>query len=84
MHKHIKFCSFKHYLVDLFKETLTSVNFTNYQHFNDVTEAYDDFIQKSMVAIDKAAPIKETRINIIPRNGLMVKFLKQLKVVISY
>ena len=47
---------------DLFKETLTSINFPNYQNFNDSTEAYDDFIQKIMVAIDKVAPIKERRI----------------------
>ena len=58
----IKFRSFKHYLADLFKETLTSINFPNYQNFNDSTEAYDDFIQKIMVAIDKVAPIKERRI----------------------
>ena len=44
-HKHIEFLSFKHYLADLFKETLTSINFPNYQNFNDATEAYDDFIQ---------------------------------------
>ena len=61
-HKHIKFRSFKHYLADLFKEFLTSINFSNYQNFNDATEAYDDFIQKTMVAIDKVAPIKERRI----------------------
>ena len=59
---HIKFRSFKHYSTDLFKETLTSINFPNYQNFNDSTEAYDDFIQKIMVAIDKVAPIKERRI----------------------
>ena len=63
MHKHIKFCSFKHYSADLFKETLTSISFPNYQNFNDATEAYDNFIQKIMVAIDKVAPIKEKRIN---------------------
>ena len=80
----IKFHSFKHYSADLLKETLTTINFPNYQNFNDATEAYDDFIQKIMVAIDKVAPIKERRINIIPRNGLMVKFLKQLQIVISY
>ena len=61
-HKHIKFRSFNHYSADLFKETLTSINFLNYQNFNDTTEAYDDFIQKIKVAIDKVAPIKETRI----------------------
>ena len=58
---HQKFCSFKHYSVDRFKETLTSMNFPNYQNFNDATEAYDNFIQKIKVAIDKVAPIKERR-----------------------
>ena len=61
-YKHIKFRSFKHYSADLFKETLTSKNFPNYQNFSDATEAYDDLIQKLMVAIDKVAPIKERRI----------------------
>ena len=50
-HRQIKFRSFKHYSADLFKETLTSMNFPNYQNFNDATEAYDDFIQKIMVAL---------------------------------
>ena len=62
MPKHIKFRSFKHYSADLFKETLTSINFCNYLSFNDATEAYDDFIQKTMVAVDKVVPIKERRI----------------------
>ena len=62
MHKHIKFRSFKHSSADLFKETLTSINFPKYLKFNDATEAYDDFIQKTMIAIDKVAPIKERRI----------------------
>ena len=61
-HKHIKFRLFKHYSADLFKETLASINFPNYQNFNDATEAYDDFIQKIMVVLDKVAPIKERRI----------------------
>ena len=43
-------------------ETLTSINFPNYQNFSDATEAYDDLIQELMVAIDKVAPIKERRI----------------------
>ena len=58
----IKFGSFKHFLADLLKESLTSVSFPNYQNFNGATEAYDGFIQKIMFAIDKVAPIKERRI----------------------
>ena len=38
------------------------MNFPNYQNFNDAIEAYDDFIQKIMVAIDKVTHIKEKRI----------------------
>ena len=41
-HRQIKFRSFKHYSADLFKETLTSMNFPNYQNFNDATEAYSE------------------------------------------
>ena len=65
-HKHIKFCLFKHYSADLFKETLTSINVANYINFNDATEAYNDFIQEIMVAIDKIVPIKERRIEQFP------------------
>ena len=61
-HKHIKFRSVKQCSAGLFKETLTSINFPNYQNFNDATKSYDDHIQKIMVAIDKVAPIKERRI----------------------
>ena len=38
------------------------MNFLSHQNFNDAAEAYDDFIQKIMVAIDKVAPIKERRL----------------------
>ena len=50
-HKLIEFRLFKHYSADFFKETPTSIYFPDYQNFNDVTEAYDDFIQKIVVAI---------------------------------
>ena len=58
----MQFRSFEHYSADLFKEILTSINFPNYQNVNDATEAYDDFIQKIMVVLDKVAPLKERRI----------------------
>ena len=49
------------YLTDPFEETLTSkYKFLNNQHFSDATEGYDYFIQKIMVSINKAEPIKES------------------------
>ena len=58
-HKQIKFHSSKHYMVDLFEQELSKLNFPNYQNFNDINEAYNDFIQKIMNVIDKVAPLKE-------------------------
>ena len=83
-YKHIKFRSFKDYSADLFEETLTSMNFSNNQNLNDAAKVYDDFIQKIMPAVDKVTPIKERRIKHNSQKCLMVKFLKQLKIVISY
>ena len=61
-HKQIKFCSFKHYTVDLFKQELSKLNFPNYWNFNDINEAYNDFNQKIMNVIDKVAPLKERQV----------------------
>ena len=83
-HKQIKFQLFKHYSADLFKETLTSIKFPNYWNFHDAPEAYDDFIQKMMVGIDKVAPVKERGIKHNSQEWFDEKFLKQSKIVISY
>ena len=58
-HKQTKFRSFKHYTVDLFEQELSKLNFPNYQNFNDINEAYNDFIQKIINVIDKVAPLKD-------------------------
>ena len=61
-HKQIQFHSFKHYTVDLFEQELSKLNFPNYQNYNEINEAYNDFIQKITSVIDKVAPIKERRV----------------------
>ena len=61
-HKQIKFRSFEHYAVDLFEQELSKLNFPNYQNYNDINEAYNDFIQKIMNVIDKVTPMKERRV----------------------
>ena len=60
-HKQIQFRSFKHYTVDLFEQEWSKLNFPNYQNYNEINEAYNDFIQKIMSVIDKVVPIKERR-----------------------
>ena len=54
---------FKHNTVDLFELELSKSNFPNYQNYNDINEAYNDFIQKIMCVIDKVAPMKDRLIN---------------------
>ena len=61
-HKQIQFRSFKHYTVNLFEQELLKLNFPNYQNYNEINEAYNDFIQKITSVIDKVAPIKERRV----------------------
>ena len=52
-HKQIQFRSFKHYTVDLFEQELSKLN------YNEINQAYNDFIQKIMNVIDRVAPITE-------------------------
>ena len=61
-HKQIKFRLFKHYTIDIFEQDKSKLNFPYYQNFNDINEAYNDFIQKIMNVIDKVAPLKERRV----------------------
>ena len=58
----MQFRSFKHYTVNLFEQELSKLNFPNYHNYNEINEAYNDFLQKIMSVIDKVAPIKERRV----------------------
>ena len=58
----MQFRSFKHYTVNLFEQELSKLNFPNYRNYNEINEAYNDFLQKIMSVIDKVAPIKESRV----------------------
>ena len=60
-HKQIQYRSFKHYTVDLFEQELSKLNFPNYRNFNDINEAYNDFIQKIMNVINKVAPYQNSK-----------------------
>ena len=42
----------------MLKNTLRKINFPKYEYFEDVNEAYSDFFQKLMTAIDDVAPCK--------------------------
>ena len=52
-HKEIKFSSFKNYTVDGYEKVLGEINFPNYENFDNVNNAYSNFVQKLMNAIGK-------------------------------
>ena len=75
-HKQIQFRSSKHYTVDLFEQKVLKLNFSNYQNYNQINEAYNKFIDKvrsgamilkfvikyKKIKTDKVAPMNEKRV----------------------
>ena len=62
VYKKIKFRSFKNYTIDGYEKSLVKINFPEYKSFDNVNDAYSNFIQKLMEVIDKVAPVKNKRI----------------------
>ena len=61
-HKQIRYRSLKNYSADIYEEALVRVDFPNYLNFENINDAYSNFIQKLMRVIDLVAPIKSRRI----------------------
>ena len=57
-HKEIRYRSLKNYSADIYEEALGRVDFPNYNNFENINDAYSNFIQKVMGVIDLVAPIK--------------------------
>ena len=58
MHKPIRCRSLKNYSAVIYEETLGKVDFPNHHNFDNIDDAYSNFIQKVMGVIDLVAPIK--------------------------
>ena len=61
-HKQIRYHSLKNYSADIYEVALVRVDFPNYRNFENINDAYCNFIQKLMRVIDLVAPIKSRRI----------------------
>ena len=61
-HKTIKTRSLKKYTAEKFCDKLNYVNFPNYSEFDDVNNAFVDFSDKLMQAVDGIAPYREFRV----------------------
>ena len=61
-HKLITFRSHKNHSSEVYEEALRKSSFPNYELFDDIGKAYENFIQKVMTVIDNFAPSKNKRI----------------------
>ena len=52
----------KNYSKEIFLEKLRETQFPNFRNFENINEAYQTFLDKIMVIIDKIAPLKEIRL----------------------
>ena len=61
-HNQIRCRSLKNYSADIYEEALGRIDFPNYHNFENINDAYSNFIQKVMGVMDLVAPIKSWRI----------------------
>ena len=52
----------KTYTKDIFVEKLRTVNFPNYENFQDANSAYSDFLSKLTDVINEVAPFKQSKV----------------------
>ena len=64
----------------LFEQELWKLNFPNYKNYNEINEAYNDFIQKIMWIIDKVAPINGEIANEIKNRDKLFKKFKHWQI----
>ena len=76
-HKQITFRSLKNYSPEVYEEALKKLSFPNYELFDDIDKAYENFIQKVMAVTDNLAPGKNKRIKVHRKIGLMLKLSKK-------
>ena len=62
--KYLNFRSLKNYTTDYDKEALKQVDFSYYEHFGDVNEAYSNLSQKLMAVIEKITPYKSKQVKV--------------------
>ena len=60
--KRIRCRSIKKYSADIYEEAQGRLDFPNYHNFENIIDAYSNFIQKVIGVIDLVAPIKSRRI----------------------
>ena len=76
--KQITFRSLENYSPEIYEETLTRLSFPNYELFDEIDTAYENFIQKVMAVIDNLKSTSKTNaLRVHRKTGLMLKSRKK-------
>ena len=78
-HKTNKTRSFKKYTADNFCDKLNDVKFPNYSEFYDVNNAFVDFSDKLMQAVDGIAPYREFRVKAHTEDWFDSEIMERIK-----
>ena len=75
-HKQINFSSLKNYFIDGYEEAVLEINFSEYENFDNVDDAYSNFIQNLWRSLKNyhLSKIKESKG--VLKNGLIMRFQK--------
>ena len=89
MHKQIRCRELKKYSADIYENSLGRLDFPNYHNFENINDAYSNFIQEVMGVVNLVAPIKSKRIKQNLQEWFfdemsVMNYLKKLKIKPSY
>ena len=77
-HKQITFRSLKNYSPEIYEEALRKLSFPNYELFDGIDTAYENFIQKVIAVIDNLAPSKSKRIKGTLQNWFDAEIMEKI------
>ena len=77
-HKQNTFRSLKNYSPDIYEEALRKLSFPNYELFDDIDKAYENFIQEVMEVIDNLTPSKNKPIKGTSQNWFDAEIMEKI------
>ena len=77
LHKQITFCSLKNYYPEVYEEVIRKLSFPNYELFDNIDEAYENFIKNFLAVIDNLASSKNKCIKGTLQDSFDVKIMEK-------
>ena len=76
-YKQITLRSLKNYSPEVYEEDPTKLGFPNYELFDDIDKAYENFIQKVITVIDNLTPSKNKHIKVTSQDRFHAEIMEK-------